>query len=251
VSIAIRALYGAYAMAALAAIVAPMTLLLAIVPGPRRRRALARLAARAYFRCLGSPVRLENAELLGDSACVVVANHSSYLDGLILTAALPARFTFVIKQEMALVPIASLILRRLGSEFVRRDDAAHRRQVGRRLLKAARAGAALAVFPEATFDATPGLKRFQLGAFRVARHAAIPLVPLVIHGARDKLGAGRWLPAPGPLHVRLCEPLRPMGYPCAHSLMLAARRSMLAQLPEPDLHASAPVLQAGNEMSSG
>ena len=50
------------------------------------------------------------------------------------------------------------------------------------------------------------------------------------------LGGGRWLAAPGPLAVRVCEPLAPDGFPCAHSLMHAARARMLAELPEPDLH---------------
>jgi 1-acyl-sn-glycerol-3-phosphate acyltransferase len=215
-----RACYGSYAWIVLAAIVVPTTLLLSMTPSTR----------------------------WSDAGCIIVANHASYLDGLILTAALPASFTFVIKHEMATVPVASLILRRLGSEFVDRHDDAHRRRVARRLLDAARSGAALAVFPEATFDAEPGLKRFQLGAFRVAWRTAVPLVPVVIEGARYMLGAGCWLPTPARLSVRICEPLRPDSYPCPRTLMLAARRSILDRLPEPDLGPTTePPPSAGDE----
>jgi 1-acyl-sn-glycerol-3-phosphate acyltransferase len=230
-----RACYGSYAWIVLAAIVVPTTLLLSMTPSTRWSRRIARRAARTFFICIGSPIRIENGQALSDAGCIIVANHASYLDGLILTAALPASFTFVIKHEMATVPVASLILRRLGSEFVDRHDDAHRRRVARRLLDAARSGAALAVFPEATFDAEPGLKRFQLGAFRVAWRTAVPLVPVVIEGARYMLGAGCWLPTPARLSVRICEPLRPDSYPCPRTLMLAARRSILDRLPEPDL----------------
>ena len=62
--------------------------------------------------------------------CVVVANHASYLDGVVLKAALPARFSFVIKKEVARVPLAGLraAADRLG---VRRPLQSSRRRHGR------------------------------------------------------------------------------------------------------------------------
>ena len=54
------------------------------------------------------------------SSCIVVANHASYLDGILLKAYLPARFSYVIKEEMQRVPIASFLLKRVGSKFVER-----------------------------------------------------------------------------------------------------------------------------------
>ena len=52
----------------------------------------------------------------------MVANHASYIDGIVAAAALPPDFAFVIKSEMVRVPLASLLLRRLGSAFVERFD---------------------------------------------------------------------------------------------------------------------------------
>jgi len=40
---------------------------------------------------------------------VLVANHASYLDGVVMTAALPPRFGFVIKREMNDVPGAGRV----------------------------------------------------------------------------------------------------------------------------------------------
>jgi 1-acyl-sn-glycerol-3-phosphate acyltransferase len=171
--------------------------------------------------------------------CVVVANHASYLDGIILAAALPAGFTYLIKHEMNNVPIAGFILRRLGSAFVDRDDRNDRHRTARALHSLATQGTALGFFPEGTFDAAPGLKPFQLGAFSAAARAKLPVVPVVIHGARRKLPSGRFLPAPGPLRVRICEPVAPSASPSTRELMAKARRAMLDHLDEPDLNPEA------------
>ena len=229
--------YGIYTWSALLAVLIPALLFLVVAPGRLTRRRITRWFTRAFFLSIGSPIRIENVAALPDGACVVVANHSSYLDGLILTAALPARFTFVIKQEMAGFPFAGYLLRRIGSEFVNRDDRSQRRQVTRRLFKAAQSGDALAFFPEGTFDDRPGLRRFQPGAFGTAWRGRLPVVPVVIFGARAKLPARVWLPAPGALSISIGEAIEPDDHESARSLMMASREAILARLDEADLEA--------------
>ena len=231
----IRAFYGSYAWLALAAVALPVCLLLALTPGVQRRRGIARAGSRLFFAAIGSPVRVEGSAIEPHYPCVVVANHASYLDGIILTAALPAGFTYLIKRQMAHVPIVGFILRRLGSAFVDRGNTKDRQRTARTLVNQARNGEALGFFPEGMFDELPGLKPFQLGAFSAAARAGLPVVPVVIYGARHKLPAGRILAAPGPLRVLICEPVHVTDGPSARTLMQLARRAMLAHLPEPDL----------------
>ena len=185
---------------------------------------------------IGSPVRVEGNAIEPHYPCVVVANHSSYLDGIILTAALPAGFTYLIKDEMSRVPIAGFILRRLGSAFVDRDDRNDRQRTARALHSLATRGSALGFFPEGTFDKSPGLKPFHLGAFAAAARAKLPVVPVVIYGARWKLPSGGLLPRPGPLRVHICDAVRAAADdPTPRALMAATRRAMLVHLDEPDL----------------
>jgi 1-acyl-sn-glycerol-3-phosphate acyltransferase len=228
--------YGCYAWLVLVAIVIPMSIVLAVLPGIERRRRVARAAARLFLLAIGSPVRTEGSPIEPHYPCVVVANHSSYLDGIILTAALPAGFTYLIKYEMSRVPLAGYVLRRLGSAFVARDDLKDRQRTARALHALATRGSALGFFPEGTFDKTPGLKPFHLGAFSAAARAQLPVVPVVIFGARRKLPSGGLLPRLGPLRVRVCDAVR--AHPAdatAHMLMVETRRAMLAHLDEPDL----------------
>jgi 1-acyl-sn-glycerol-3-phosphate acyltransferase len=227
--------YGLYAWSALVFAVTPALLLLVVTPGRTTRRRVTRWFARAFFLSIGSPIRVDGATTLPEGACVVVANHASYLDGIVLTAALPARFTFVIKHEMVRFPFAGFLLRRIGSEFVNREDGQQKSRVTRRLFKAAESGDALAFFPEGTFNAAPGLRRFQPGAFSMAWRARLPVVPVVISGTRAKLPANVWLPAPGPLSISVGEPIDPDQHASAGSLLTASRDAMLARLAEPDL----------------
>jgi 1-acyl-sn-glycerol-3-phosphate acyltransferase len=228
--------YGCYAWSALLAVVLPLCVVFAATPGVARRQRIGRKAARLVFFLIGSPVRVEGGAIEPHFPCVVVANHASYLDGMILTAALPPGFTYLIKTQMSRVPIAGFILRRLGSHFVDRDDRRDRHRTARALYSLAKRGSALGFFPEGTFDKFPGLKPFHLGAFSAAARAKLPVVPVVIQGARWKLPSGRFLPRPGPLRVHVCEAVRsPAADTSARALMAAARRAMLVHLPEPDL----------------
>jgi 1-acyl-sn-glycerol-3-phosphate acyltransferase len=236
----VRAVYGTYAWVALLVIIVPTCALLGVAPRLEQRRRIARRGARLFFRVIGCPIRVEGAALEMHYPCVVVANHASYLDGIILTAALPAGFTYLIKRQMASVPIAGFVLRRLGSAFVNREDLLDRKRIARSLLGLAKRGDALGFFPEGTFDAAPGLKAFQLGAFSAAARASLPVVPIVIYGARRKLPSKRLLPAPGPLRVRICEPVDSTQHASARELMHATRRAMLVHLDEPDLAPTLP-----------
>ncbi|MGB5621279.1 MAG: lysophospholipid acyltransferase family protein [Gammaproteobacteria bacterium] len=235
-----RLLWGLYALLVFGSMVLLTTLLVAFVPGLARRRHLARWAARTIFALIGVRLQVHFPHHLPPDACVVVANHASYLDGVILTAALPANFSFVIKREMTGVPLAHLLLRRLGSEFVERSDRKGGARDARRIRSKAEGGHAIAFFPEGTFVAEPGLGRFRNGAFATAARTGLPVVPVIIRGAREILPAQQWLPRRGALDVTVTEPIHLAESPSGHTaraLLTASRARILDGLDEPDLMA--------------
>lgn len=229
--------FGLYASIVFVAVALPTALMVAVLRGLPARRRFARASARCLFALCGIRVRLRGADLLPPGPCVVVANHASYLDGFVLTAALPAIFSFVVKQEIRRLPLFHLLLRRIGSQFVERFDQRRSTADARRLLKAAANGSALVFFPEGTFAQERGLGRFHSGAFVTATRANLPVVPVLIAGARDVLPAGARLPRPGgPIEVRVCSPMCAEGADglAARRLRDDVRRTMLAELGEPD-----------------
>lgn len=207
------------------------------VPGLAARRTMVRCAARIFLALAGMRLTVLNADRLPTTPCVVVANHSSYLDGVVLYAALPPRFGFVIKREMSRVPLANLLLRRVGAHYVDRGQGHKGARDTRKLLKRASAGGALAFFPEGTFRHEPGLMPFRTGAFLVAARSGFPLVPVAIRGTRAALPPGTMLAQPGRIEVELLE-LIPVPQSTEQSVTQAkraARRAILAHIPEPDL----------------
>jgi 1-acyl-sn-glycerol-3-phosphate acyltransferase len=231
--------YGLYALAAFV-FCGVLALVLVLLPlGITARRHMAHFAAQSFFRLAGMPARLIDARHLPAGPCVVVANHASYLDGVVLKAALPARFSFVIKKEVSRVPLAGFMLRRIGSEFVDRFNRHAGGMDARRLIKAADAGQALAFFPEGTFLAQPGLGKFHTGAFAIAARAELPIVPIAIRGTRHILPSGRFLPRPGRIHVQVLPALGPLAglepSVAVSQTRDQARARILAALDEPDL----------------
>jgi 1-acyl-sn-glycerol-3-phosphate acyltransferase len=234
----LHTLYGIYAVVAFL-VLSLLAFPLVLLPfGIATRRHIAHVTARLFFNAAGIRLRLLDAELLPPGPCVVVANHASYLDGVVLKATLPARFCFVIKKEVSRIPIAGLLLRRIGSEFVDRFNRHAGGMDARRLLKAADAGQALAFFPEGTFIARPGVGKFHTGAFAIAARTNLPVVPVCIRGTREILPSARYLPRPGRIDVQVL-PLIPMQTSeSAEAVITArdlARARIVAALGEPDL----------------
>jgi 1-acyl-sn-glycerol-3-phosphate acyltransferase len=230
-------LYAVYAWTLFWLLAPPVWIAVALLPRPSWALGLIRFAARGLIRLSATPLRLEGIANLPPGPCVIVANHASYLDGIILTAVLPGRFSFVAKREFTVNFIARVFLQHIGAEFVERFDLARGVEDARLLAHAAHQGRRLLFFPEGTFTRSPGLLPFHMGAFVAAAEAAVPVVPVAIRGTRSILRDGQWLPRRGAIHVTMAPALQPGGpdWPAAIALRDAARAEILRHCGEPDL----------------
>jgi 1-acyl-sn-glycerol-3-phosphate acyltransferase len=175
------------------------------LPTLRGRRLVAGMFSRAFLRAAGIPFAVDGLDRLPQVPCVVVANHASYIDGLVAAAALPPDFAFVIKKEMVRVPLASLLLRRLGSQFVERFDRHKGGVDARRVLKLAATGQSLVFFPEGTFNEVAQIGRFLGGAFATAARSDMPVVAIAIHGTRAVLPTGGFVIRRLPIRVEILD----------------------------------------------
>ena len=233
----LRFAYGLYAIGAFLMLALCTLLATLCLPGVQRRRAAARAGARAFLWVAGMRLTVRYLERLPDGQCVVVSNHASYIDGVVFSAALPPRCGCVIKREMNSVPLAGLLLRRLGSEFVERFNRNRGAADARRVLRNAVSGNSLVFFPEGTFPQRPGLLKFHTGAFLTAARAGCPVVPATIKGTRVTLSPKGALPRPGRIVVEILPPVRTdtdSTEMAASELRDRARESILRELGEPD-----------------
>jgi 1-acyl-sn-glycerol-3-phosphate acyltransferase len=209
---------------------------------PRRRSAatVTRIGARGIIRAAGLPLSVHGREHLpATGPCVLVVNHSSYLDGLVVLSLLRRDCCFVAKRELLEQPIPRLFLKRLGTLFVARDETREGLASAEAMANAVRAGEALVVFAEGTFTRIPGLRPFRLGGFLAAATTGAPTVPVAIRGTRSVLRDGQWFPERGPVSLDIGPPLAaPAGRePIAAALEIrdAARAYIAAHCGEPDL----------------
>jgi 1-acyl-sn-glycerol-3-phosphate acyltransferase len=237
----LRAAHGVFAWLAFLAAALLALPLLALLPPLRWRRALVRGVARLTLASAGMRVAIRGVASLPHPS-VVVANHASYLDGVVLTACLPPDFGFVIKREMNSVPLAAWLLRLIGAEFVERRGRGAKARDALRVMRLAARGHALVFFPEGTFGRCPGLLPFHRGAFAAAARAGLPVVPTVIRGTRACLAPGTLLPRAGRIEVQFLAAIvaADTSRRAATLLRATARERILAALGEPDLAAAPP-----------
>ena len=231
-------LYAGYAWG-LFLILAPLTwLMVVMLPRPGWGWAVSRVMARLFVRLSGTTFTVHGLDNLPhDTPCVLVANHASYLDGILMVAALPRQFSFVAKRELKEQLIPRLYLQRIGAEFVERFGFEQSMADVKMLLHTLRCGQSLAFFPEGTFQRMAGLMPFRMGAFVLAAQAGVPVVPITIRGTRSILRSGQWLPRRGTISITINAPITPQGndWSAAIKLRDATRVEILRFCGEPEL----------------
>jgi 1-acyl-sn-glycerol-3-phosphate acyltransferase len=232
---AVAWLYGAWVWSwfgLLTLLAVPAILLL---PRSGHRWTVSRALARLLARLSGCRIEVDGLGHLPDGPCVLVANHASYIDGIVLAAALPRPVRFVAKGEFRHNALMRRLFERLGARFVERFDARRSVEDAQTLVDVAAEPSPLLFFAEGTFGPQPGVLPFRLGAFQVAARNESPVVPVAISGTREVLRDGSWLPRRGRIKVSVLAPLDPQGNDWHNVVALrdSARAAIVTAIGEP------------------
>ncbi|MBI3306669.1 MAG: 1-acyl-sn-glycerol-3-phosphate acyltransferase [Candidatus Omnitrophica bacterium] len=164
----------------------------------RRRRRLEHLVARwwARFIIVTSLVwRLKRGgteNIQPGKHYVIVANHQSILDILVVLAGLELQFKFLAKKELFSIPFLGWHMKNTGYiPLVRGNhesakiamNAAHRHLQN---------GMSVLFFPEGTRSLDGEIHDFKPGAFRLAQDENVEVLPVVIDGTGDALPKHSW-----------------------------------------------------------
>ena len=117
---------------------------------------------------------------------VVMSNHRSHFDALLLYGYLGIPFLWVMKKELRKVPFLGPACAKVGHIFIDRRD---REQAVRALREGLErsAGSSVLFFPEGTRSSTRELLPFKKGGFVMAADAGLPILPLTLRGSERVL----------------------------------------------------------------
>lgn len=190
-------------------------LVLAVLPERWRRREVTDAVLGTWSRfCLlvtGTRVRVEGRENLdSDAARVVVANHRSNLDPMVLLVVFGSSLRVLAKRELFAVPLLGRALRAAGMIEVDRGHA-DRAAINQAASRALDQGVSLLVFPEGTFSRESGMRPFKPGAFVIAVDNGADVLPVSVEGTGRVWPADRLRIFGGTVRVRIGEPLPTAG----------------------------------------
>jgi 1-acyl-sn-glycerol-3-phosphate acyltransferase len=215
----------------------------ALAPAGRPARRLVRIACRVLLALGGCRPHVEGlGSIAPDKPAVVVANHASFLDVVVLLAVLPPDVRFAAKARLTRYPILGTVIVKSEHVRVQRGSSAAVEEFNDVL----RSGDSLFVFPEGTFVRARGVMPFRLGAFRVAVDGRWPVVPVSLAGTRRMWPDETWMLRPGRVSVRVGPRLEPSasGWPEMVRMRDEARTWIAARCDEP-LVDRGPVLTDG------
>lgn len=143
-------------------------------------RLLAQVLIGLMFR-----VTVEGRENLpNDGPCLIVSNHVSYIDFMLLMAIVQRKHRFVIWHAFTTLPVAKTLTRQYEVIPVNNEGAGRAALVKafREMSHALRTGEAVIIFPEGALPYEPGVQPFMRGLEIVLRRDPVPVVPVVLNG---------------------------------------------------------------------
>jgi len=222
------------------ATVASCSILIAAVYGALGKRSDAQNAVAQFFYATASRLLnvqvdiVDGAELLDTRPAMLMGNHQSMLDILILGRVFPKQASIVSKESLRYTPLGPFMTL-AGAIFVDRGNS----ERARRSLDAAsdlikKNKMSIWMFPEGTRNLRkePVMLPLKKGGFHLAINAGIPIIPVVAQNYYDMYHPGTF--AEGTIKVKVLQPIPTLGMTAANvnELAVLTRERMEAALRE-------------------
>jgi len=168
--------------------------------------------SRSLLEAADVRLRVEGLERAPKRTCVLVCNHLSNFDVLVLATQWPRPIRFVAKAELFRIPVFGQAMRAAHMIRVDRQGGEGDRHVLEGAVPIVRDVADVLFFPEGTRSETGALRPFKKGASVLAISAGVPVVPMALAGTADILPKGSLqLRAGMPVALVVGEPISTEG----------------------------------------
>ncbi|MFD1094465.1 lysophospholipid acyltransferase family protein [Salegentibacter chungangensis] len=170
---------------------------------------------------------------------MLVANHTSMVDIMLMLSVIKQPFIFVGKKELARIPVFGFFYHRTCI-LVDRNCHKSRRGVVDEAQRRLKQGNSICIFPEGGVpdDLDMILDTFKDGAFRLAIDHQIPIVPLTFHDTKKRFSYDFFSGSPGVLRVKIHDFISTKGKQQTdrRALKQRTREVILEELRNPDFN---------------
>lgn len=168
--------------------------------------------ARTLLAVAGVSVRVLHPERLEPhESFVIISNHESFCDILVLLANLPMQVRFLAKRSVFRVPVLGWSIAAAGFVPVDREERSRGADTVEAALQRLSGGRSLVIFPEETRTRTGDLLPFKRGAAHLALRSGLPILPIALAGTFRVLRRGSLLITPGPVVMSVGNPIEVTG----------------------------------------
>lgn len=171
---------------------------------------VARVFYHTFRTLLGVKITIKNEHYLKGLPAIVISNHQSALDILILGKVFQPGYTVTSKASLKYVPFLGWFMALSGTFFLNRSKSAQAKKVlDGALQNLKQQERALFMFPEGTRSATEALDMlpFKKGAFHLAKQARIPVIPVVVSNTSTIFNAKRKIFNTGEIFIEVLPPV--------------------------------------------
>ena len=141
------------------------------------------------LRNCGISVTLKGKENIPPQGSIILFNHTSLLDILVLQAYLGSHLVlrFGAKTELFRIPVFSAFMKKIGTLPITRSNAKKTQKIYLESISKVHSGQSIALAPEGGRSDNTNIREFKSGPFAFAIQAQAPLLPIVIYGNRNIL----------------------------------------------------------------
>lgn len=170
---------------------------------------MARIWAKFILFGMGFYYKVESEQAIDEhKSYMIVANHTSMTDIMLMLAVVKNPFVFVGKQELARIPIFGFFYKRTCI-LVDRKNSQSRMAVFTKAHKRIERGLSVCIFPEGGVpdDESILLDHFKEGAFKLAIQHQIPILPISFGDNKERFPYTFFAGTPGIMRVKIHKPI--------------------------------------------
>ena len=168
---------------------------------------LRRLICIALF-ITGIKINIKDIENFDEnSTYLIICNHKSNLDAMLLVYLFKKPITFICKKELRSVPLLGSWFQDIGCLFMDRENARQATIIINTGAKTLEGKKSVLIFPEGTRVEDDRIGEFKSGSFKLAIKSNVDILPITIFNSNKILGRGNKL-TKGEVSITIGQPIR-------------------------------------------